>query len=169
MKKKTSPPPPSGEIALLLELVDQAFSKRAWHGPNVKGILRGVTAEEAAWRPGPGRHNVWELVLHVAYWKYAVRRRLTGEKRGSFAPGGSNWFARPAGAPDDAAWRKDLALLGAAHRDLRRVVAALDPRGLHRRSTGSVQTPARLVAGVAAHDLYHAGQMQIVKKLRESG
>ena len=79
-----------------LELLDEAFERKAWHGPNLRGALRGLTAAEAAWRPGPGRHNVWELAVHAAYWKYAVRRALTGEKRGAFRFPGSNWFARPA-------------------------------------------------------------------------
>ncbi|HEY6050809.1 MAG TPA: DinB family protein, partial [Thermoanaerobaculia bacterium] len=70
------------EIALLLSIVDEAYDRSAWHGPNLKGSLRRLTEEEAAWRPGPGRHSAWELAVHAAYWKYAVRRRLTGEKRG---------------------------------------------------------------------------------------
>ena len=68
-------------IDLLLALLDEAFERKAWHGPNLKGALRGITAREAAWRPAPGSHNIWELVLHAAYWKYAVRRMLTGQKR----------------------------------------------------------------------------------------
>ena len=82
-------------IAAALELIDEAFQKKAWHGPNLRGTIRGLGAAEAAWRPGPGRHSVWELVVHAAYWKYAVRRRVTGEKRGTFALAGSNWFPRP--------------------------------------------------------------------------
>jgi len=63
----------------ILALIDEAFDKTSWHGPNLRGSIRGVDAGLAAWRPAPGRHNIWELTLHAAYWKYAVRRRLTGE------------------------------------------------------------------------------------------
>ncbi|HEX9492264.1 MAG TPA: DinB family protein [Thermoanaerobaculia bacterium] len=69
---------------LLLRMLDEAFQRKAWHGTNLRRSLRGVTAEEARWKPGPQRHNIWELTLHCGYWKYAVRRRLTGEKRGTF-------------------------------------------------------------------------------------
>ncbi len=62
---------------VLLDLLDEAFDKKSWHGPNLRGSIRGVTAQQAAWRPGPDRHNIWELTLHAAYWKYVVRRRLT--------------------------------------------------------------------------------------------
>src|SRR5262245_55593629 len=105
----------NAEIQLLLGLLDEAYDTKAWHGPNLRGALRRVSAEQAARRPAPGRHNVWELAVHAAYWKYAVRRRLAGEKRGSFAIAGSNWFARPEGSPSEALWKKDLALLEAEH------------------------------------------------------
>jgi len=111
---------------MLLELLDEAFDKTSWHGPNLRGSIRGVTARQAAWRPAPGRHNIWELTLHAAYWKYTVRRRLTGEKRGFFVLPGSNFFARPTdGAETDSAWK----------------------------------------AGIAAHDLYHAGQIRLLRRL----
>ena len=80
----------SSEIHLLLRMLDEAYSVKTWHGPNLKGSLRGLTAVTAAWRPGPKRHNIWEVAVHAAYWKYVVRRRLLGEKRGSFELKGSN-------------------------------------------------------------------------------
>src|ERR671913_1482504 len=98
------------EIKIVLALIDQAFDRKSWHGTNLRGSIRGLTAAEAAWRPAPGRHSVWELVVHAAYWKYAVRRRLTGEKRGSFDLPGSNWFPRP-DAADEKAWKADVARL----------------------------------------------------------
>lgn len=156
----------SHEIEFLLGLLDEAFDKKAWHGPNLRGSLRGLGAMEAAWRPGPGRHNAWETVVHAAYWKYAVRRRLTGEKRGSFALPGSNWFERPTGAPVDADWRRDVALLLAEHHALREAVARLTPSRLREKAAGSRNTHLRLVRGAAAHDLYHAGQIQLLKRLR---
>jgi len=155
----------SGEIELLLGLLDEAFDKKAWHGPNLRGSLRGVSAKQAAWRPSPRRHSVWEVAVHAAYWKYAVRRRLTGEKRGSFPLEGSNWIARPDGAVSDAAWRKDVALLVAEHRKLREVVAAFAPGKLRALSPGSRHSNLALIRGAAAHDLYHAGQIQLLKRL----
>ncbi len=131
---------------------------------NLRGSLRRVSLEIAAWRPAPGAHNVWELMVHAAYWKYAAWRRLTGAKRGSFPLEGSNFFARPAEATD-AAWRADLRLLDAMHRDLRAAVAATSARALGQRLPGSRVTRLRLITGVADHDVYHAGQIQLLKKL----
>ena len=152
-------------LAPYLNLLDDAFARKAWHGPNLRGSLRGLTAEEAAWRPGRGRHNVWELAVHAAYWKYAVRRMLTGEKRSSFRFAGSNWFARPAGDAAGAAWKRDVAALADEHRRLRAAISRLCARDLGR-ARGSKYTTARLIQGAAAHDLYHAGQIQLLKRLR---
>jgi len=154
-----------GELGQLLALIDEAFDRRAWHGTTLRGSLRGVTAARAAWRPGPGRHNIWEVAVHAAYWKYAVRRRLTGEKRGRFPLEGSNWFARPSADASDAAWRRDVALLVDEHARLREVVASLDPARLRHRTSGSTHRVDFTLRGIAAHDLYHAGQIQLLKRL----
>ena len=153
------------EIDLLLSNMDAAYGRAGWHGPNLRGSLRGVSAREAAWRPAEGRHNIWELAVHAAYWKYAVRRRLTGEKRGSFALKGSNWFERPE-APGESAWKQDRELLDGQHRLLREAVALLTPARLRQRPRGSRHPVAALVYGAAAHDVYHAGQIQLLKVLQ---
>jgi hypothetical protein len=151
-------------IALLLEILDQAFRQRGWHGTTLRGALRGVTPEMALWRPGPERHNIWELAIHAAYWKYAVRRRLAGAPIGSFERKPSNWPAIPRPA-DLAAWRRDVRLLEEEHRQLCGVVARLSAADLDRRSPKGVWTNGEEIHGVAAHDLYHTGQIQLIKRL----
>ena len=170
-----------GSLQLLLDLVDEAFDHKAWHGTTLFGSIRGLTADRAAWRPAPRRHNVWEIVVHAAYWKYAIRRRLTGEKRGSFALTGSNWFTRPstgtamsnrapsAGSRPAAAraWASEVRLLADEHRRLRQAITALPPDALVQPSQKG-PTAAFLIRGIAAHDLYHAGQIQLLKRLQRS-
>jgi len=155
----------ASEIDLLLFLLDQGYDKKAWHGPNLRGAIRRISATQAAWRPGPKRRSIAEIVVHSAYWKYAVRRRLRGDKRGSFPIKGSNWFALPDPLGEED-WRGYLALLDAQHRELRQVVAAYPAKRLYEPSPGSKYTAAGLVTGIAAHDIYHAGQIQILKKLQ---
>ena len=151
-------------IPQLLFLLDTAYDHASWHGTNLRGSIRGVTPQQAAWRPGPNRHNIWELVVHAAYWKYVAWRRLTGAKRGSFPLSGSNWMTRPHQA-SARAWRQDVALLDAMHHTLRDAVAALRPKELVQKPKGSKVTKQALVTGIAAHDLYHAGQIQLLKRL----
>jgi hypothetical protein len=160
------------EIQSLLHAIDEAYDHTAWHGPNLRGSLRGLTATQAAWRPAPGRHNIWEVAVHAAYWKYAVRRRLTGGKRGDFAERGSNWFLRPdppSGPTDEKNWRKDLTLLEQEHRRLREAVAAVNPKALYKRFDRKGRPLIAHIVGIAFHDVYHAGQIQLLKRLRPSG
>src|SRR5512140_3054371 len=93
----------------LLAQLRRAFDGRSWHGPNLLGAIRGLTPQEAFFPPGRGRHTVYDLVLHAAYWKYVARRRLTGEKRGSFPFNGSNFFPEP--LPKDARAVRDARAL----------------------------------------------------------
>lgn len=150
--------------AILLSLLDQSYDRHAWHGTNLKGSVRGLRAKKAAWRPGAGRHNIWEIVVHCAYWKYTVRRRILGEKRGSFPLKGSNWFNRH-GVEGEGVWKADLALLEDCHRSLRSAVANLDPKHLFRRAPSGTWTLLQTIEGAASHDLYHAGQIQLIKRL----
>ena len=147
----------------LLFLVDQAFDKKAWHGTALRGSIRRLTNAQALWRPSPDRHNIRELVVHAAYWKYAVRRLLTGEKRGSFPMKGSNWIRII--DESEAGWRSDVKMLLDMHAQLREAVAATDASLLWKRPRGSKYTRLALIEGIASHDLYHAGQIQLLKKL----
>jgi uncharacterized damage-inducible protein DinB len=144
---------------LILALFEEGYSRKTWHGPNLRQSLKGVSAEQAAWRPAPGRHNIWELALHSAYWKYAVRRRIEGGKRGSFILKGSNFFARPeAGKATQAAWHADLALLEREHQALEAAI-----RRVLKTSRSKKLLPA--LYGVAFHDVYHAGQIRLLRRL----
>ena len=155
---------PHPEIEHLLGLLDEAYNRAAWHGPNLRGSVRGLTAPEAVLSPSAGRHNIWEIVIHAAYWKYAVRRRLLGEKRGSFSLPGSNWFVRPKDRSEKA-WRADIRLLDREHQRLKEAVSSFQPESLDRPARGSKTLARRLIAGIALHDVYHAGQIQLIKKL----
>lgn len=144
---------------LVLALLEEGYSRKTWHGPNLRQSLKSVSAKQAAWRPAPGRHNIWELALHSAYWKYAVRRRIEGGKRGSFALAGSNFFPRPErGKAMESAWRADLALLEREHQALEAAI-----RRVLKRARVKKLLPA--LYGVAFHDVYHAGQIRLLRRL----
>jgi uncharacterized damage-inducible protein DinB len=154
----------SGEVGLLVGLLDEGYDQKAWHGPNLRGAIRRLSAEEACWRPYAGRHSIAEHVVHCAYWKYAVRRRLRGDKRGSFALKGSNWFAIPAPL-SEARWKELVSLLDAEHRLLWAEVAEFPAERLHEVPKGGKVPFASILYGIALHDVYHAGQIQLLKRL----
>jgi DinB superfamily len=155
----------SPEIALLLRLLEEGYQKKAWHGPNLKGSIRGLSAAQAGWRPRPDRHSIAENVVHAAYWKYAVRRRLNDEKRRSFALDGSNWFALPSPLDEDT-WKMYGRLLEQEHRLLRDVVASFPVERLYLFPQGGKVNFANQIYGIAMHDVYHAGQIQLLKRLQ---
>jgi uncharacterized damage-inducible protein DinB len=148
-----------GADSVILDLFEEAFQRKTWHGPNLWQALKGVTARQAAWRPGPNRHNIWEETLHAAYWKYAVRRRLEGGKRGSFVVKGSNFFARPeTGKMTESAWKADKAILRQEHEALRGAIKTV----LEKPVAGKT---LRMLWGVAFHDVYHAAQIRLLRRL----
>jgi DinB superfamily len=152
------------QTELILAIVEESFRRRAWHGPNLRGSFRGLSARHAAWRPAPGRHNIWEFVLHAAYWKYAIRRRLTGEKRGSFPLKGSNFFPRPV-ILTEKAWRDDVRLIGDEHRKLIAVIQHHVPGILSKASPVQRKAVIRMLYGIAFHDVYHAGQIRLLRRI----
>lgn len=165
-------------IALLLDMLDEAYDKRSWHGPVLKGSLRGVTPRQASWRPAPHRNSIRDLAYHCAYWKYCAREIMLREARrhglagkgAAFAPG---TFGRsPANFParsellTDSQWKSDLRLLEDQHRSLRNTLAALPEALLDKRGGKARIKVSELCHGVAAHDLYHCGQISYLKRLQ---
>ena len=148
------------------EALDPTRAARAWHGgATPMGALRGVRAAAAVWRPGPGRPSIWSLTLHVAYWKYAVRRRLSPPGQERFRRHPANFPAVPAAATE-ADWRSDIRLLGEEHALLMDAVAAFPADALGRKASPRKHyTFADLIEGIALHDAYHAGQIQLLKRL----
>ena len=152
------------EKDLILRQLRQAFNEKSWHGTNLNGAIRGLYVATAAWRPQPERHNIWELIVHCAYWKYTVIRRITGESKGSFALKGSNFFPRPE-VPSIKALKADIRLLKDYHDLLMDTVAGMSAKDLNHVAEGSTLSNRDAIIGIAAHDLYHAGQIQLIKRL----
>lgn len=149
-------------IATLIGMMDQAFYGPAWHGTPLWGSLRGVSAEDALKKPGAGRNSVWELALHAAYWKFVIRKRITGDKSLVFPRSPANW-PKPEGT--ESAWKRDRALLEREHELLKEAVARVSESVLGKRTWKRKFTNLQHLQGIASHDLYHCGQIQLVKRL----
>jgi uncharacterized damage-inducible protein DinB len=160
----------SREILHLFARTIGPVSGRAWHGGTTPtGALRGVSAAQARWVPAARRHSIWALTLHIAYWNYAVRRHLERQEIPRFPRSPANWPAVAAEA-DEAAWRADRALLAEEQRRFVEAVSRFDPAKLQRRPPGGKKwTYGDLILGILAHDAYHTGQIQLVKRLWVGG
>jgi uncharacterized damage-inducible protein DinB len=151
----------SAEAHRVEDQLKRAFEGDAWHGPAVLEVLQGVTAARATAKPVPGAHSIWEIVLHIAVWEDVARRRLSGEPVGSVPPA-QDW--PPANGSDEAAWSAALAALRSGHQALRRTIAKLSDARLQEKVPDGEYTNYLLAHGVIQHDLYHAGQIALLKK-----
>jgi uncharacterized damage-inducible protein DinB len=150
----------SSEPALIAEQLRRTFDGDAWHGPALLELLEDVDAATAAGKPLPDTHSIWELVLHITVWDSAAVRRLNGEK--TQPTGTANFPVVP--KPTEPAWRKAVADARRTHDALVRKVAALPETRLRERVPGKKYDFYFMLHGVAQHELYHAGQIAILKK-----
>jgi uncharacterized damage-inducible protein DinB len=158
MKKKL--PVQISEPARIADQLHRAFYGPAWHGPAVMELLEDVDAEIAFAKPLPNIHSIWELLLHVAVWDASTLVRLDGQK---CQPTGDANFP-PVAKPALAAWRRAVADAKRTHDRLVKTVAALPDSRLRDRVPGKRYDFYHLLHGVAQHELYHAGQIAVLKK-----
>src|SRR5262245_14715512 len=142
------------------EQLQRAFEGEAWHGPSVREVLAGITYTQAAEHPLPAAHSIWEIVVHMTMWHDTVRRRLAGE---AFMPTPEQDWP-PVAEATESSWREALDDLERSYRDIRAALASLNDARLDEPlvkggSTGYVQ-----LHGLVQHDLYHAGQIAVLKK-----
>jgi uncharacterized damage-inducible protein DinB len=153
-------PRPSGEAGRIADQLQRAFYGAAWHGPAVMELLEDVNATVATARPIVNVHNIWELLLHVAVWDRAALTRLGGSK---CQPTGEANFP-PVMKANEAAWRKTIADAKRTHDRLVRTVSRMSDQRLRDRVPGKRYDFYHMLHGIAQHELYHAGQMAILKK-----
>jgi uncharacterized damage-inducible protein DinB len=155
------------ESARLADQIRRAFDGDAWHGDSLLELLANVDAANAAARPIKTAHSIWELVLHIAAWDDAVRRR-TG---GTAVELGAEQNFPPVKDTSDAAWRKALEQVKQTHNELVKAVAGLPDSRLQDKVPGKdpdYYSFYYMFSGVAQHELYHAGQIALLKKANAS-
>jgi len=148
------------EIKRIDDQLRRAFEGHAWHGPSLRELLADVTAEQATARPIPGAHSIWEIALHIAAWHEGVRRRVEGE-RVELSPE-EDW--PPVASTSEAAWQDALAVLERTHTELRRTVSRLADARLQEMVVGKDHSVYVMLHGLIQHNLYHAGQIALLKK-----
>ena len=140
-------------------VLNEGYGPGAWHGPDLKAALADVTTDLAFWRPANGRHNIAEIALHHAFCARAVRGQLSGRPPESFVLDGEDWFA----LSDDSVlpWSKILAVVETEQQQLAAIVADAGQR----ESPMEDAERFNLVLGITCHAAYHAGQVQLIKRL----
>ena len=149
------------EIKRINDQLKRAFEGKAWHGPSVSEVLEGISAAQAAEHPIAGAHSIWELTLHIATWERVGRRRVQ-ETEPIDVSDEEDWPAEA--ETSDEAWRTTLEELRGNHEALRAAIRALDEARLDEIVPGTQYSIYFLLHGVIQHDLYHAGQIALLKK-----
>lgn len=149
------------ETRLLTRVLDEGYGPGAWHGADLKAALADVSPEAAFWRPSPERHNVAEVALHHAYCLRSVRGQVSGTTPEPFVLEGQDWFELS--GPERLAWPQIQAAVEKEQSKLATVVAEIAAG----RTESGVSEAERfnLVLGITCHAVYHAGQIQLLKRL----
>jgi len=150
----------ASEVARIRGELQRAFEGEAWHGPAVLELLRDITAQQAAARPIAGAHSIWELVLHIAAWENAGRRRLNGDR--AELPDEENF--PPVNDTSEAAWQRTIEELKIGHSKLYDAITGLEESRLDEPILDGMRSVYITLHGVIQHDLYHAGQIALLKK-----
>jgi uncharacterized damage-inducible protein DinB len=145
------------EAEFTADEIDRSWRGEAWSGPALLEIVAGVDEAAARWTPGAGVHSIFELLLHVSGWEHVARERVLGRAK---TPSDSENFPDPAGS-----WSDALGVAEVVHVSLVKSVRALSDDGIGKTAPGCSYTLRFMLHGVAQHNLYHAGQMAILKKL----
>ncbi|HEY3025508.1 MAG TPA: DinB family protein [Pyrinomonadaceae bacterium] len=148
------------ETERILDQLKRAYKGGAWHGPSVRETLAGLSAEIAAARPISAAHSIWEVVLHIAAWQAAVGRRLGGDR--AQLPTEEDWPVVI--ETSEAAWSEAKKALDQSHDSLVAAVSGLDETRLDEPILTEMPSIYVTLHGVIQHDLYHAGQIAILKK-----
>jgi uncharacterized damage-inducible protein DinB len=148
------------EIHRILDQMDRAFSGDAWHGPSLMSVLDGISAEDASTHPIRGAHSIWELVHHASAWNTISQHRVSGENV-EITPE-RDW--PPVWEVSEVAWKRALDNLVASHKSLSDSVKGFSDQRLEEKATGPDYSCYTVLHGVVQHNLYHAGQIVMLKK-----
>jgi uncharacterized damage-inducible protein DinB len=143
------------------EAIERSVSGPMWHGPALIDLLDGLTAEQAAARPVPNAHTIWELVLHSIAWTQIARERLAGSAKADPTPE-EDW--PPVADRSADAWRATIERLKESHRELAEEAAKLDDSILIGRVPGKDHSVLVMFHGIVEHDAYHGGQIAVLRK-----
>jgi uncharacterized damage-inducible protein DinB len=149
------------EIKRILDQMDRAFAGEAWHGPSLMQLLEGIAADDAAAHPIRDAHSIWELVNHIAAWNTIVQHRAAGEAVVDVTTE-KDW--PPLFEVSEVEWTRALEDMKASRARLRGVVERLREEQLDQKAPGEEYSIYFMLHGLIQHDLYHAGQIAILKK-----
>ena len=154
----------STAISVESRILSEGYGPGAWHGADLKAALADVTPDAAYWRPAAGRHNIAEIALHHAFYARSVRAQLSGRPAEPFVLPGDDWFELVGEVT--LAWPKVLSVVDTEQERLARFVAQVEAGAAGAAVTNEERLS--LVLGITCHTVYHAAQIQLIKRMRST-
>jgi uncharacterized damage-inducible protein DinB len=145
----------------IADLLERTFDGEAWHGDSITRILQGITSEKALQKPIRNVHSIWEIVLHMIAWEHVVVTCLQGETYEGVQDE-QDW--PPVKETDQEAWQSALKRLAETTSKLKELMLSFPEAKLHEKVPGRNFTFYRLLHGMIQHNLYHGGQIAMLKK-----
>jgi uncharacterized damage-inducible protein DinB len=149
------------EVKRILDQLKRSFEGEAWHGPSVREVLENVNAEKASAHPLPSAHSIWEITRHIAAWQYFICKRLQGQP--VEATPEQDWPLTS--ETNEDAWQETLRNLESGYQKLVAEVGRLSDEDLEQKPVpGKDYTLYYMIHGVIQHNLFHAGQIAMLKR-----
>jgi uncharacterized damage-inducible protein DinB len=148
------------EIRRIVDQLDRAMNGEAWHGPHLEELLKDVSAQQAAAHPVSGAHSIWELVNHVGSWNAILAERASGNAVAVTEQ--QDW--PPVTDTSAESWKRALDQMRASRAQLRNAIEKLNEAQLDDIAPGKDHSIYVMLHGGVQHDLYHAGQIAVLKK-----
>jgi uncharacterized damage-inducible protein DinB len=145
------------EIQHILSLLKSTFNKSPWYGPSVNDVLSDIDAELAELRIN-NTHSIIELVCHMTAWRTFVVKKLEGDV--DYKVDDALNFPTPFN------WETTLKDLHESQAKLIAAIQNFDSSLLHDAvpNSSSGYTFFTLLHGIIHHDIYHTGQIILIKK-----
>jgi uncharacterized damage-inducible protein DinB len=150
------------EKARISRLLYETYEGNPWHGLPVKQVLQGINAQQAARRISLNTHTIWELVRHMAAWRNFAFQKIAGDKSFDILNSEQDWPSIK--SSDESNWQIDLQVLDNRQQQLLQAINTMDDQDLENVVYGREYTFYILLHGIIQHDLYHTGQMALLKK-----
>lgn len=150
------------EVQRILQHYENVLNGEPWYGDPIWQILEGIAPQTAA-APNPsGGHTIWEILMHTTFWEEVAAQRLVGERAGLVAE--KNFLATPQPTPSN--WSRTLDEFRRSNQKLREAIAKLEVARLDESTAAGKRSFYAEAHGAIEHDIYHAGQVALLRKVQ---
>ncbi|HAS45784.1 MAG TPA: DinB family protein [Microscillaceae bacterium] len=143
-----------------------AYNGSPWHGKSLLQLVKGIDYQQANHRPIPQAHSIWELIQHILSWREFVIKKLEGDAEFDIEINSTHDWT-PTQTPIEAKWQNILSALVENQQVILEILESWQDAQLDDLVPGKEYNFYTLLHGIIEHDIYHAGQIALVRKALE--